>query len=272
MSFIENLFSLTNQTVVITGGGGMISRAIARVLLELGAKVSLWGRTDKSLQEAKNLLEDQTGLAVNIHTFVVDTTDETAIRAALPEVEKNFAVPDALINGVGGNRGKTPFIETDLQLFEDILKMNLIAGLMAPTKIIAKYWINKKIKGTIINLASMSSYLPLSGVWAYNAAKAGILNLTQAAAKEFAPYGIRVNAIAPGFFIGKQNRNLLLKNDGSGDLTERGKMIIDHTPFGRFGEVDELGGTAAFLLSQKAAGFITGICIPVDGGYLIDNI
>lgn len=117
----------------------------------------------------------------------------------------------------------------------------------------------------------MASYTPLSGVWAYDAAKAGVLNLTMASAKEFAPYKIRVNGIAPGFFLGRQNRALLV-DQASGELTERGKAIIERTPYGRFGEVQELAGAALFLASNKASGFVTGVTIPVDGGFLADNI
>jgi NAD(P)-dependent dehydrogenase (short-subunit alcohol dehydrogenase family) len=136
--------------------------------------------------------------------------------------------------------------------------------------VVASYWIEKKIKGSIINLASMTSYKPLSGVWAYNAAKAGVLNLTMAAANEFAPYGIRVNAIAPGFFLGKQNRALLV-DQKTGQYTDRGKAIIAHTPFGRFGDPWELAGATLFLASANASGFVTGVSIPVDGGYLAFN-
>jgi NAD(P)-dependent dehydrogenase (short-subunit alcohol dehydrogenase family) len=117
----------------------------------------------------------------------------------------------------------------------------------------------------------MTSYNPLSGVWGYDAAKAGVLNLTKGAANEFARYGIRVNAIAPGFFIGKQNRALLI-DEKTGRYTERGKAIIARTPFARFGETKELIGATLFLASSKASGFVTGISIPVDGGYLAHNI
>jgi NAD(P)-dependent dehydrogenase (short-subunit alcohol dehydrogenase family) len=116
----------------------------------------------------------------------------------------------------------------------------------------------------------MSSFVPLSGVWPYDAAKAAVKNLTEGAAKEFAPYGIRVNAIAPGFFLGEQNRRLLTNEDGS--LTERGKAVIAHTPFGRFGQAQELMGAVLYLCSNEAAGFVTGITVPVDGGYLVHNI
>ncbi len=117
----------------------------------------------------------------------------------------------------------------------------------------------------------MSSYIPLSGIWAYDAAKTAVVSLTMATAKEFASQGIRVNALAPGFFIGKQNRALLI-DEKTGDLTERGKKVISRTPFGRFGEASELAGALLFLASDSAAGFVTGVTIPVDGGYLVDNI
>jgi NAD(P)-dependent dehydrogenase (short-subunit alcohol dehydrogenase family) len=154
--------------------------------------------------------------------------------------------------------------------YEFVLKLNLIAGCFLPMKIVAAKWIDEGVKGSIINIASMSSYVPLSGVWAYDAAKAAVMNQTMAAAAEFAPHGIRVNAIAPGFFLGDQNRRLLTNEDGS--LTERGNQVIAHTPYGRFGEPHELMGTILFLASDGAAGFVTGVTVPVDGGYLVHNI
>ena len=120
-------------------------------------------------------------------------------------------------------------------------------------------------------MTSMASYKGLSGVWAYNAAKAGVLNLNEGLARELAPHGIRVNAIAPGFFIGYQNRALLI-DEATGGLTARGKTIIGKTPFGLFGEKEELCGAVLFLASRTASGFVTGISIPVDGGYLTDNL
>jgi NAD(P)-dependent dehydrogenase (short-subunit alcohol dehydrogenase family) len=143
---------------------------------------------------------------------------------------------------------------------------------VVPTKVFAKHWIAAGNGGSVINLASMTSFMPLSGVWAYDAAKSAVLNLTHATAKEFAKDGIRVNAVAPGFFVGNQNRALLIANQETGELTERGQMIIDRTPYGRFGEIDDLEGTTLFLANPRASGFLTGVCIPVDGGFLIDNI
>jgi NAD(P)-dependent dehydrogenase (short-subunit alcohol dehydrogenase family) len=172
---------------------------------------------------------------------------------------------------VGGNLGKAAFVETDVEQFEAVLRLNLIAGLMVPSKVVAAYWMKQRIRGSIINLTSMTSYGALSGVWGYDAAKAGVLNLTGGMANEFAPYGIRVNAIAPGFFVGKQNRALLI-DEQTGEYTERGRAIIARTPFGRFGETEELAGATLFLASNRASGFVTGVSIPVDGGYLVHNI
>jgi NAD(P)-dependent dehydrogenase (short-subunit alcohol dehydrogenase family) len=175
------------------------------------------------------------------------------------------------VNGVGGNKGKSPFVDMDEAIFAEVLSLNLLAGLVTPTRAFARYWIARGIKGDVINMSSMTSYKPLSGVWAYDAAKAGVLNLTEGLAKELAPHGIRVNGIAPGFFIGNQNKALLI-DEKTGDLTARGKAIIGRTPYGRFGEKSELRGALLFLASRAAAGFVTGVTIPVDGGYLVDNI
>ena len=270
MSFIEDMFSLNDKTVVITGGGGIIARAMTEALLKAGAKVVLWDISQQNIDEAINELKGKTGADMPLSGMIVDTMDENSVENAIAGVEKNVGVPNALINAAGGNRGKSPFVEIDKNAFEFVLKLNLIDGLMVPTKMFAKYWIANKVKASIINMTSMASYVPVSGVWAYDAAKAAVLNLTMATAKEFAADGIRVNAIAPGFFIGKQNKALLIRDDG--ELTDRGKSVIDHTPFGRFGDVAELSGATIYLLSDKAAGFVTGISLAVDGGYLVHNV
>ncbi len=272
MSYMEQMFDVTKKTVVITGGGGAIAGGFSEALLKAGAKVALWDIAPDALDAAKKRLTELTGNAAGIQCVKVDAMDEASVAAAVAETEKGLGAPNALVNAAGGNRGKGPFVETDMKQFDFVMKLNLVAGLMVPTKVVAKYWIDRGIKGTIVNMASMNSYLPLSGIWAYSAAKAGVLNLTQATAKEFAPHGIRVNAIAPGFFVGKQNKDLLIKNEATGELTERGKQIIARTPFGRFGLPEELAGTLLFLLSDKAASFVSGVSVPVDGGYLIDNI
>ena len=271
MSFVEEMFNLEGKTALVAGGAGVIGTMMSRALLKAGARVIVWSRSRDSVDAALEALADDAPATDRLSGAQVDTGDETRVKAALQDAIDTFAAPDILINAVGGNLGKAPLTDTDIRQFEQVLHMNLVAGLMIPTKAVAAYWIKTGTKGSIINLASMASYSPLSGVWAYDAAKAGVLNLTLGCANEFAPYGIRVNAIAPGFFLGKQNRALLVDQQ-TGEYTQRGKAVIDHTPFGRFGEVDELMGATLFLASDRASGFVTGVSIPVDGGYLAHNI
>ena len=272
MSFVESMFSLEGKTVVITGGGGGIPGNLAIGFVKAGAAVVLWGRgTNHPMAEAARQVAEAAG-GGRVFAVTVDTGSREACEKAIAESEALAgAAPDILVNGVGGNRGKTPFVDLDEALFRDILELNLLAGLVTPTRALARYWIARGVKGKVINMTSMTSYKGLSGTWAYNAAKSGVLNLNEALAKELAPHGIRVNAIAPGFFVGNQNRALLI-DEKTGDLTQRGKAIIGRTPFGRFGKFEELWGAALFLASDAASGFVTGVSIPVDGGYLTDNI
>lgn len=273
MSYVDELFGLEGTNVVITGGAGVIAGAMGEALVNAGANVCLWGRgRSHPVQDAVDALVEKTGKKEQVYGVTVDTTEEAETERALRETEESMGVPKVLVNGVGGNKGKADFVNIDVETFEDVLRMNLVAGLVVPTKIFSRYWIDKGMSASIINMSSMSSYTPLSGVWAYDAAKSATLNLTMATAKEFAPKGIRVNGIAPGFFIGYQNKALLIKNEETGELTDRGQQVIDHTPYGRFGKFDDLYGVTLFLASEKASGFITGVTIPVDGGYLTHNI
>ena len=271
MSYLTEMFGLDGKTVAITGGGGVIAGAMSESLINAGANVALWDIKKEFSDGAVERLTESTGAAERLLSVESDAMNHDSVGEAVRTTVDKFGALDILINAAGGNRGKSTFLETDIEQFEFVLKLNLVAGLMVPTQVVAKHWIESGIKGAIINLASMASYIPLSGVWAYDAAKSAVMNLTMAAAKEFAPHGIRVNALAPGFFIGKQNRALLI-DEATGDLTDRGQSVVDHTPFGRFGEVAELAGATLFLCSNNAAGFVTGVTIPVDGGYLIQNI
>ena len=271
MGYLEDLFSLEGKTAVVSGGAGVIGTVMSKALLMAGARVMIWSRSQESINEALEKLGSLPAGETQLAGLQVDAGSEEAVEQGLKQTIDTFASPDILINGVGGNIGKSPLIEQDMDLFAKVLHMNLVAGLMIPTKIFGAYWIKHQIKGSIINLTSMASYNPLSGVWAYDAAKSATLNLTMASANEFAEHGIRVNAIAPGFFLGKQNRALLI-DEKTGEYTERGKAVIAHTPYGRFGDVEELAGATVFLASEKASGFMTGVSVPVDGGYLIHNI
>ena len=271
MIYLDDLFGLSGHTAIVAGGAGAIGSVMSEALLNAGANVIIWSRSDQSLSHVREKLMGAIDSPERLFTYRVDTAGEAEVAQALAHCQAEMGPADILINGVGGNMDKSDFVETDLELFSRILELNLMAGLMVTTKVVAAHWIKHKLKGSIINLASMASYNPLSGVWAYDAAKAAVLNLTTAAAKEFAAHGIRVNAIAPGFFLGKQNRSLLVDQE-TGELTARGRAIIAHTPWGRFGDVSELAGVTLFLASAKASGFVTGVCIPVDGGYLAHNI
>jgi NAD(P)-dependent dehydrogenase (short-subunit alcohol dehydrogenase family) len=269
--YLTEMFGLEGQVAVIAGGGGVLASHMAEALLKAGASVSLWGPHEASLRETAERAGAAAQAGARITWMIVDAGSEESVAAAAEATVGQLGRMDILVNAVGGNRGKGPFVETDVARFEEILKLNLVAGLLVPTKVVCRQWIDGGLKGCIVNMASMGSYVPLSGVWAYDAAKAGVLNLTVAAAKEFAPHGIRVNAIAPGFFLGKQNRALLV-DEKTGKLTPRGESVISRTPVGRFGEPQELAGALLYLSSPRAAGFVTGVCIPVDGGFLTDNI
>jgi len=264
--YLTSMLSLEGKTAVVTGGAGVLGTGMSTALARAGAKVVLWDIRDDALEAAAETVRTESGIDDCVSVRKTDLMDEDDMRAAI-DAAGEFQV---LLNACGGNRGKAPLIEQDMKTFAFVMKLNVEAGCFLPMKIVGKKWIDSGVKGCIINIASMASYIPLSGVWAYDAAKSAVMNLTMGAAKEFAPHGIRVNAIAPGFFIGEQNRALLLNEDGS--LTERGQSVIDHTPYGRFGEPEELMGTVLFLASDGAAGFVTGITIPVDGGYLVQNI
>lgn len=271
MSYLDEMFGLSGKVAVVAGGAGAIGTVMSEALLKAGAKVMVWSRSQESVDKALERMKAIPDCADRVGGMQVDTGKEEDVRKALAECVKSFGVPNVLVNGVGGNIGKAPLVEQDMEIFEKVLHMNLVAGLMIPTKVFGAYWIENSVKGNIINLTSMASYNPLSGVWAYDAAKSATLNLTMGSANELAKHGIRVNAIAPGFFIGKQNKALLIDQE-TGDYTERGQSVIAHTPYGRFGDVMELAGATVFLASDMAAGFVTGVSIPVDGGYLIHNI
>jgi NAD(P)-dependent dehydrogenase (short-subunit alcohol dehydrogenase family) len=280
MSYVESMFSLEGRVAVVTGGAGALPSVLAAGLAKAGASVCIWGRgTGHPIQAAAAAmradLEKSVGREaadrMRIEGVTVNTGDRASVEQSIAETEKLLGVPDLLVNGVGGTMGKSAFTDVDEEKFVDTLKLNLLAGLVTPTRAFARYWISKGVQGDVINMTSMASYKGLSGVWGYNAAKAGVLNLNEGLARELAPHGIRVNAIAPGFFIGHQNRALLI-DAATGGLTARGKTVIGKTPFGRFGEREELCGAVLFLASRAASGFVTGVSLPVDGGYLTDNL
>lgn len=262
--------------VLITGGTGAIGGSFAKALALADYKVIIMGRgKTKPVEEAAadiNALLGEVSAKNPVYGINCDASDEKAFGEALDKISREHGTPGILVNAAGGNKGRTPFVDVDVEVFKEVVDMNLVGGLVIPTKHLADRWIKEGIQGSIINIASMASYLPLSGVWAYAASKAGVMNLTMGLAMEFAPYGIRVNGIAPGFFVGSQNRNLLYDDPEKEVLSARGKSIIDHTPFRRFGKLEDLNGTLLFLCDSGQSGFVTGVTIPVDGGYLVHNV
>ena len=263
-----SLFDIKDQVVVITGGTGVLGRAIGSHLAHEGAKVVLLGRRKDVGEELAEDIRKQGGHA----TFMVcDVTDIKAVNQVHDEVVRLYGHVDALLNAAGGNMpgatippGKTLF-DVQVEEFQRVLNVNL-TGTLIPTQAFLKP-MTEAGHGSIVNFSSMAAFRPLSRVMGYAAAKAGISNLTAFLANEvaskFSPC-IRVNAIAPGFFLTDQNRSLLTTPDG--ELTERGNDIIRQTPFKRFGKPEELCGTIQYLISE-ASTFVTGTVAVVDGGF-----
>jgi NAD(P)-dependent dehydrogenase (short-subunit alcohol dehydrogenase family) len=269
MPFLESQFGLKDKTAIITGGGGTLCSAIAGGFAQAGANVVLWDIRPEAMAEKAATIAKACGNPKQVACVTVNLMEEPSIAAALKESVAKFGRVDILLNGAGGNRGKGPLVDVQEKDFDFVLKLNLLAGCILPTKHVAKYWIDAKVPGVIINIASMAGFNPLSGVWAYSAAKAAVMNQTMGHAKEFAPYGIRVCAIAPGFFVADQNRALLLNPDGA--PTQRGKDVLAHTPMGRFGLPEDLLSATIFLASEGAR-FVSGNTLPIDGAYLCQNI
>ncbi len=269
MTTFSELFNLQNQVIAITGGSGVLGSAISKALAAVGAKVAILARSvDKSQSLADEIIANG-GIAMSVYC---DVLDKNSIAQAAADILDAFGHIDALINCAGGNK-KGATTSADLSFFdldEDALKgvfdLNII-GTILPSQVFGAT-MAKQDHGTILNVSSMAAIAPLTRIPAYSAAKAGINNFTQwlavHMAQEYSPQ-IRVNAIAPGFFLTEQNR-FLLTDEATGELTPRGKSIIEHTPMNRFGDPEELVGAVLWLLSD-ASRFVSGIIVPIDGGF-----
>ncbi len=266
------LFSLAGRVAVVTGGTGVLGGAMARGLAAAGAKVAILGRRTERAAEVAASIEEAGGVAMPLPA---DALDKPSLEAARTALLAQWGTVDILINAAGGTVpeatvvGERTFFDLTQEAWDKVVALNLTATLL-PSQVFGKVMADNGF-GSIINISSMSAQKPLTRVLGYGAAKAAIDNYTKWLAVEFANkygQGVRVNAIAPGFFLGEQNRALLVNEDGS--LTARGKLIIDHTPMGRFGDPEELIGTAIWLCSD-AARFVTGIVVPVDGGFMAFN-
>jgi NAD(P)-dependent dehydrogenase (short-subunit alcohol dehydrogenase family) len=266
---MEELFDVKGKVIVITGGGGVLCGTMAKALGEVGAKIAVLDLIETAADKIADEIKSKGGRAAGIKC---DGLDKKSIERAHKEVTSEFGKIDILINGAGGNK-KEATTSPDLSFFDlpsdavqFVFDLNFI-GTLLPSQVFGKEMAENG-SGIILNVSSMCAFSPLTKVPAYSAAKAAVSNFTQWLAVHVCQnYSkeIRVNAIAPGFFLTEQNR-FLLTDEKTGELTTRGSTIIYHTPMGRFGEPDELIGTVMWLLSD-AAKFVTGIVVPVDGGF-----
>ncbi len=271
---------LKGKTAVVTGAGGVLCSVMAEALAEAGARVALLDLKADAAARAAEKIAAAGGVALPVQCNVLD---RASLEAARAEVEKHLGVCDILINGAGGNHPKgttaMEFLEeSDLHAAEGrgrnffeldgegvgfVFDLNF-KGTLLTTQVFARGMAERR-RGCVINISSMNAFTPLTKIPAYSAAKAAVSNFTRWLAVHFAHVGVRVNAIAPGFFLTEQNRALLTNPDGS--LTARGDKILAHTPVGRFGVPEDLTGTILFLCDESASGFINGSVMAVDGAF-----
>jgi NAD(P)-dependent dehydrogenase (short-subunit alcohol dehydrogenase family) len=262
-----DLFNLSGEVAAVFGGTGVLGGAMADALAAAGAKVAVIGRSEERGREAVQRIEAAGGTAMFVSA---DAMSKNSIALARDTILAKWGVVTVLINGAGGNKPEATippggdFCKLPLEGWAAVFDLNLVGGTLLPCQVFGETMV-KAGKGSIINIASIASILPLSRVVAYSASKAAVLNLTQWLAREWATKGVRVNAITPGFFPAEQNRRMLMKEDGT--YTERGQAIIGHTPMGRFGVPHELAGVTVWLASPKASSFVTGQNLVVDGGF-----
>jgi len=271
---------LNGKTAVVTGGSGVLCSVMAEELAASGAAVAVLSRRREAVQAVADRITAAGGRALAVSCDVLDVE---ALRAAEQEITASLGPVDILVNGAGGNHPRgttsnprlmpedlqraagelTTFFDLDPEGIQFVFNLNFI-GTLLPCQVFARAMAERG-NGTIINLSSMSAFTPLTKIPAYSAAKAAVNSFTQWLAVHFAPVGIRVNAIAPGFFLSDQNRAMLTHPDGT--LSARGETIIGQTPMGRFGDPEQLLGCLLWLASEAGSGFVTGAVIPVDGGF-----
>lgn len=271
-----------DKVAVVTGAGGVICSQVSKGLAKLGVTVILVGLTLKELEKVESEIKEAGG---KCKAYACDVTDQEKINALADVVVAEFGKVDYLINGAGGNNAKATtsiakfdpkeleedrpedirgLYNVDMKAFEGVVRLNTM-GTVYPMLAFAKY-MAKEGSGSIVNFASMNTYCPLTRNFAYAMAKAAVANFTQSFAAYFAEAGIRINAVAPGFIVNERSKVYLGTVEEG--LTERGKKVISHTPQGKFGEAQDMFGCVKFLLDDRASGFVTGVTIPVDGGFL----
>jgi NAD(P)-dependent dehydrogenase (short-subunit alcohol dehydrogenase family) len=251
---MEDLFSLSGKTAVVIGGGGVLAGEMARGLAAAGAAIVI---VDVSAEKAQERVKSLCAAGYRAVAFAADATIKAELESALKLALSHFGKVDILLNAAGINSG-TPFFEIGEAEWETILDVNLRSVFLA-CQVFGKHMVDAGNGGSIINISSASSDPPLSNVFTYSITKSGVNQITKFLAREWAPHRVRVNAILPGFFVAEQNRALLSE--------ERVASILSHTPMRRFGEPAELVGAALYLASERAASFVTGTILRVDGGF-----
>ncbi|NLY29560.1 MAG: SDR family oxidoreductase [Firmicutes bacterium] len=266
---MAELFDVSGKVAVITGGGGILCSEMARALASRGVKVAV---LDINEEQAKAVADDIKAEGGEAIAVAVDVLNKASIERARDVVLENFGTVDILINGAGGNKPEATasdtmsFFDIPADAIQWVFNLNII-GTILPTQVFGKVMVEKD-KGVIINISSMAAFKPLTRTVAYSAAKAAVSNFTQWMAVHFSQNyspNIRVNALAPGFFLTNQNYYLLVDKE-TGEATQRGRQIIDHTPMGRYGDPADLIGTLLWLVSD-ASSFVNGIVVPVDGAF-----
>ena len=270
------LIDYSGKVVVITGAGGVLCSKMAEAFALSGAKVAVLDLQKEKADEAAKAIQEEGGIAIG---YAANCLKKEDIEAAHEQILKDFGPCDILINGAGGNspkattsqeffsseidEGTISFFDLQEAGFQFVFNLNILTVLLV-SQVFAKDMIGRK-GCSILNISSMNAFTPLTKIPAYSSAKAGVSNFTQWLATHFAKEGIRVNAIAPGFFLTAQNHALMFNQDGT--PSERSKKILNNTPSGRFGDAEELLGAVLMLSSEKAASFITGVVLPIDGGF-----
>ncbi|MBL7185504.1 MAG: SDR family oxidoreductase [Phycisphaerae bacterium] len=266
---MSDLFNVRDKSIVITGGGGVLCSAMAVALARAGARIAVLDLDEVAAAEVADEIKSSGGLAIAVKC---DVLNKESLESAKEQINTLYGRIDVLINGAGGNKKEAttspdmPFFDLPKDAVRFVFDLNFL-GTLLPSQVFGKEMAENGA-GIILNISSMCAFSPLTKVAAYSAAKAAVSNFTQWLAVHICQNyskDVRVNAIAPGFFLTEQNR-FLLTDEKTGDLTARGKTIIDHTPMGRFGRAEELIGTVTWLLSD-AAKFVTGIVVPIDGGF-----
>ena len=266
---MKELFDLTGKVIVITGAGGILCGAVSKALAGAGAKIGVWDMIEEAAAAVAGEIKSDGGIALAVKC---DVLDKKSLQVAKEKTIAELGEIDVLINGAGGNKKEATtsdqlsFFDLPAEAMRFVFDLNFIGSFLT-TQVVAREMADRGT-GIILNISSMASFSPLTKVMGYSAAKAAVNNFTQWLAVHMCQNyskDIRVNAIAPGFFLTEQNR-FLLTDKKTGELTPRGKTIIDHTPAGRFGQPEDLTGTVIWLLSD-AAKFVTGTVVPIDGGF-----